>query len=199
MDSESKRMARLIDDLLSLSRVEANEHVLPDGQVELRALLADVTNTLSARANSRSITISFVRDGASVFTNGDWDELTEVFHNLIDNAVKYCPEHTTVRVEIDEIQRIPEIGLPGVVIAITDEGDGIPEHLPRLTDASIVLIGTFAYDGRHWSRARHRQTYRQPHRGRLTVDSALGQGAVFKVFCQAWDMAEPDDCRNTET
>ena len=55
--------------------------------------------------------------------------------NLIDNAVKYCPEHTTVRVEIDKIKRIPEIGLPGVVIAIADEGDGIPaEHLPRLTE-----------------------------------------------------------------
>ena len=196
MDSESKRMARLIDDLLSLSRVEANEHVLPDGQVELRALLADVTNTLSARANSRFITISFVRDGASVFTNGDWDELTEVFHNLIDNAVKYCPEHTTVRVEIDKIQRIPEIGLPGVVIAITDEGDGIPaEHLPRLTERFYRVdkgrSRTMGGTGLGLAIVKH---IVNRHRGRLTVDSALGQGTVFKVFLPSVrDMAEPDD------
>ena len=196
MDSESKRMARLIDDLLSLSRVEANEHVLPDGQVELRALLADVTNTLSARANSRSITISFVRDGASVFTNGDWDELTEVFHNLIDNAVKYCPEHTTVRVEIDKIQRIPEIGLPGVVIAIADEGDGIPaEHLPRLTERFYRVdkgrSRTMGGTGLGLAIVKH---IVNRHRGRLTVDSALGQGTVFKVFLPSVrDMAEPDD------
>ena len=202
MDSESKRMARLIDDLLSLSRVEANEHILPDGQVELRALLADVTNTLSARANSRSITISFVRDGASVFTNGDWDELTEVFHNLIDNAVKYCPEHTTVRVEIDEIQRIPEIGLPGVVIAITDEGDGIPaEHLPRLTERFYrVDKGRSRTMGGTGLGARHRQAYRQPPSRPINGGQRARTGAVSKFFCQAcgtWQNRMI--CHNTET
>ncbi len=184
MDSESKRMARLIDDLLSLSRVEANEHVLPDGQVDLRALLADVTNTLSTRANSRSITISFVRDGDSILAPGDWDELTEVFHNLIDNAVKYCPEHTKVSIEIDEIERIPEIGLPGVVIAIADEGDGIPaEHLPRLTERFYRVdkgrSRTMGGTGLGLAIVKH---IVNRHRGRLTVDSDVGQGTVFKVF-----------------
>ncbi|MBL93821.1 MAG: two-component sensor histidine kinase [Magnetovibrio sp.] len=196
MDSESKRMARLIDDLLSLSRVEANEHILPDGQVELRALLADVTDALSMRANGRSLTISFARDGASVFAPGDWDELTEVFHNLIDNAVKYCPEHTKVRVEIDEIERIPEIGLPGVVIAIANEGDGIPaEHLPRLTERFYRVdkgrSRTMGGTGLGLAIVKH---IVNRHRGQLTVDSALGQGTVFKVFLPSVrDVAESDD------
>lgn len=184
MDSESKRMARLIDDLLSLSRVEANEHVLPDGQVDLRALLADVADTLSTRASRRSITIALPRDGAPVLASGDWDELTEVFHNLIDNAVKYCPEHTKVTVEIDQIERIPDIGQPGVVVAVADEGEGIPaEHLPRLTERfyrvdhgrSRSMGGT----GLGLAIVKH---IVNRHRGRLTIDSTLGQGTVFRVF-----------------
>ena len=196
MDSESKRMARLIDDLLSLSRVEANEHVLPDGQIDLRALLAGVTDTLSTRADSRSITILFDRVGASVFAPGDWDELTEVFHNLIDNSIKYCPEHTKVTVEIDEIERIPEIGLPGVFIAIADEGEGIPaEHLPRLTERFYRVdkgrSRTMGGTGLGLAIVKH---IVNRHRGRLTVDSALGQGTVFKVFLPSVrEMAESDD------
>ena len=122
--------------------------------------------------------------------------MTEVFHNLIDNAVKYSPEHTKVRVEIDEIERIPEIGLPGVVIAIANEGDGIPaEHLPRLTERFYRVdkgrSRTMGGTGLGLAIVKH---IVNRHRGRLTVDSALGQGTVFKVYLPSVrDMAEPDD------
>lgn len=135
MDGEAKRMARLIDDLLSLSRVEANEHILPEGQVDISLLLAEIVDSLAARASERQMTIELPEIHADIFTTGNRDELTEVFHNLIDNAVKYCPENTRVKINMEEVDRIPDLGGAGVVVTVSDEGEGIPpEHLPRLTE-----------------------------------------------------------------
>ena len=115
---------------------------------------------------------------------GDRDELTEVFHNLIDNAVKYCPDQTRVRIGIEEVARIPEIGSAGIVISVADEGDGIPaEHLPRLTERfyrvdkgrSRKMGGT----GLGLAIVKH---IVNRHRGHLSVDSAIGAGTVFRVY-----------------
>ncbi|MEC7656026.1 MAG: ATP-binding protein [Pseudomonadota bacterium] len=184
MDSESKRMARLIDDLLSLSKVEANEHILPEGKVDIGELIADVSKTLFTRAAERQIKIDLSTTGSPLFVPGDRDELTEVFHNLIDNAVKYCPDQTRVRIGIEEVARIPEIGGAGIVISVADEGDGIPaEHLPRLTERfyrvdkgrSRKMGGT----GLGLAIVKH---IVNRHRGHLSVDSAIGAGTVFRVY-----------------
>jgi len=184
MDSEAKRMARLIDDLLSLSKVEANEHIPPEGRVDLCELLADVRNTLAPRASDRNIRMRIVDPGHPMNVPGDRDELTEVFHNLIDNAVKYCPEGTEVRIGIGEIARIPELGGAGVVVSVSDQGEGIPaEHLPRLTERfyrvdkgrSRSMGGT----GLGLAIVKH---IVNRHRGYLTVDSTMGEGTVFKVY-----------------
>jgi len=184
MDSESKRMARLIDDLLSLSKVEANEHILPEGKVDIGELIADVSNTLFARAAERQIKIDLPTHNSPLFVPGDRDELTEVFHNLLDNAVKYCPEDTRVGVGIEEIARIPEIGGTGVVISIADEGDGIPaEHLPRLTERFYRVdkgrSRTMGGTGLGLAIVKH---IVNRHRGRMAIESTMGEGTVFRVY-----------------
>ena len=184
MDGESKRMARLIDDLLSLSRVEANEHILPEGQVDLEQLLAEIVDTLAARASERKITIEQPKNHVHIFATGNRDELTEVFHNLIDNAVKYCPENTRVRINVEEVDRIPDLGGTGIMVTVSDEGDGIPaEHLPRLTERFYRVdkgrSRTMGGTGLGLAIVKH---IVNRHRGRLTVDSTLGKGTEFKVF-----------------
>jgi two-component system phosphate regulon sensor histidine kinase PhoR len=184
MDGESKRMARLIDDLLSLSRVEANEHILPEGKVDIGPLLAEIVDTLTARASVRKITIELPENHAHVFATGDRDELTEVFHNLIDNAVKYCPENTRVRINVEEVDRIPDLGGTGIVVIVSDEGEGIPpEHLPRLTERFYRVdkgrSRTMGGTGLGLAIVKH---IVNRHRGRLIVDSTLGKGSEFKVF-----------------
>ena len=184
MDSESKRMARLIDDLLSLSRVEANEHILPEGNVEIRPLLAKIIDTLTARASVRNITIELPENNAHVFATGNRDELTEVFHNLIDNAVKYCPENTRVRINVEEVDRIPDLGGAGIVVIVSDEGEGIPpEHLPRLTERFYRVdkgrSRTMGGTGLGLAIVKH---IVNRHRGRLIVNSTIGKGSEFKVF-----------------
>jgi len=184
MDGESKRMARLIDDLLSLSRVEANEHILPEGQVDIGTLLTEIVDTLAARASERQITIELPEKHTQVFATGNRDELMEVFHNLVDNAVKYCPEDTRVRINVEEVDRIPDLGGTGIVVTVSDEGEGIPpEHLPRLTERFYRVdkgrSRTMGGTGLGLAIVKH---IVNRHRGRLTVDSTLGKGTEFKVF-----------------
>lgn len=184
MDGEAKRMARLIDDLLSLSKVEANAHIPPEGKVDLNALLAEVRATLSARALDRNISIVQASNPNLAEAAGDRDELTEVFHNLIDNAIKYCPEGTSVTISIESADRIPDLGGAGIAVSISDEGEGIdPEHLPRLTERfyrvdkgrSREMGGT----GLGLAIVKH---IINRHRGRLTVNSTHGVGTVFRVY-----------------
>ena len=88
MHSEAERMARLIDDLLSLSKVEVDEHIQPRDQVSLSSLLRQVVDAMGVRANEKGMTISLNMSANLPDVVGDEDQLTQVFQNLIDNAVK---------------------------------------------------------------------------------------------------------------
>ncbi|MBL6958218.1 MAG: PAS domain-containing protein [Rhodospirillales bacterium] len=184
MDGEANRMARLIGDLLSLSKVEANEHIQPDESVELSQLLRETTDTLSKRAQEKDTEIHIDCPQGLAPITGSRDELTEVFHNLIDNAIKYGKEGGRVGISVTAVERIPETGNPGLAVAISDSGDGIPlEHIPRLTERfyridkgrSRSMGGT----GLGLAIVKH---IVNRHRGRLIIDSTLGAGSTFTVF-----------------
>jgi len=111
-------MARLVDDLLSLSRIELTEHAPPTTQIHLQPILRAVAQALKLRAAVRGmrVELDFAADLQTV--NGDADELSQVFQNLIDNAIKYgSGSPVTVRAEA--------IG-PRVQLAVRDHGPGIP-------------------------------------------------------------------------
>ena len=133
MEEEAGRMSRLIDDLLSLSRVEVDEHIVPDETVPLMEVVRSVIASLETRAAARQMTIRLTDDrpesAARLLMHGFADEINEVFHNLIENAVKYGFEATAIEINVSqpEVQR--------VVISVTNRGEPIAEkHLSRLTE-----------------------------------------------------------------
>ena len=133
MDEESKRMTRLIDDLLSLSRVEVYEHIIPEDDVSVLAMINAVCDTLAGKAKSRNIQIA-VRDNRPDQTKtprilGSYDELTEVFVNLVENAIKYGYEESPIVIELTE-------PMPSQLqIDVINQGEGIAkQHLSRITE-----------------------------------------------------------------
>ena len=184
MDAEAKRMTRLVEDLLSLSRVEAGEHVPPSGTVELTTILSAIRNSMQERAGLKGKILLFTMDDDLPPLPGDPDELTEVFHNLIDNAVKYGFEDTPVLVTVVQGIRIPDVGEVGVSVAVANQGELIePRHLPRLTERFYRIDKGRSRDmggtGLGLAIVKHMISH---HRGRLTIESSAEQGNVFTVF-----------------
>ena len=184
MEDEARRMARIIDDLLSLSRVESNEHIRPMGRVALPVLLSEIGELLRLQAQKRHVTITI--DAAETLPDirGDMDELIEVFRNLIDNAVKYCRPGTEVSVRCREIDHIPDVGGRGVQVAVTNFGEPIPrEHLPRLTERFYRVDKARSRDvggtGLGLAIVKH---IVNRHRGRLNMTSDAVNGTIFTVM-----------------
>lgn len=188
MHEQGTRMARLIEDLLSLSRIEMNEHSQPQGRVDLGGLLATVAETLEMKARTRGVRIVLeLPDGLPPVT-GEADELAQVFQNLVDNAIKYGAEGSAVEIGATHAAKAPPAlarRLPaGVVsVAVRDQGDGIArEHVPRLTERffrvdtarSRKMGGT----GLGLAIVKHIVSR---HRGVLAIDSEPGRGSVFTV------------------
>ena len=134
MHDEASRMSRLIEDLLSLSRIERDEHIPPSDSVKLVPLIENVIKVLEPLANDKDMTISFSHVALKEIT-GDHDQLTQVFQNLIENAVKYGNEKTEIKVACDETETPAPFNTKEVSITIINVGPGIPaKHLPRLME-----------------------------------------------------------------
>ncbi|MBV8972039.1 MAG: ATPase [Sphingomonadaceae bacterium] len=132
MHREAARMSRLIDDLLSLSRIELDKHVRPQAALDVRPLIADVGRTLAMRleADQRRLNVRVAPDLPNVIA--DRDQVLQVLHNLVSNALKYGRSGTAITVDAE---RVDTATGPMVRITVGDQGDGIaPEHLPRLTE-----------------------------------------------------------------
>ena len=132
MHREAARMSRLIDDLLSLSRIELDKHVRPQTALDVAPLIADVGRTLAMRleADQRRLAIRLADDLPAV--TADRDQVLQVLHNLVSNALKYGRSGTPITVAAATVDTA---GAPMVRITVGDQGDGIaPEHLPRLTE-----------------------------------------------------------------
>lgn len=181
MDEEAKRMSRLIDDLLSLSRVEVDEHIVPDNHVKLIDVIVTVRDSLIGRASQRGMTITF-SDQRTNQTSipvmlGSFDEMTEVFVNIVENAIKYGYENTQIEISIVEVSS------NRLRIDVTNHGEGIEQrHLPRLTERfyrvdkarSRQIGGT----GLGLAIVKH---IVNRHRGTLTVTSTLNDTTKFSV------------------
>ncbi len=175
MHDQAERMARLIEDLLSLSRIELDERSRPTGTVNIHPLLAKVRDSLALKAEERGMSVEIT--GPDLTVPGDEDQLTQVFQNLIDNAIKYGRERTPVSVTVSVL---PD---GGGTVSVHDQGDGIPtEHLPRLTErfyrVSAARSRELGGTGLGLAIVKH---IVNRHRGQLTIDSAEGAGSTFTV------------------
>ena len=187
MNAQAERMSRLVNDLLSLSRIELNEHLPPSATVPLSSVIPPVVDSLQFAAQSRRIDISIDGDIAEPSVIGDRDELTQLFQNLIDNAIKYGAEGSTVRIAIgDGTMPSPADrtqGIDAVRIAVKDEGEGIPpEHLQRLTERfyRVDTARSREMGGTGLGLAIVKHIVNR-HRGGLVIESELGVGNVFTV------------------
>jgi two-component system phosphate regulon sensor histidine kinase PhoR len=177
-------MARIIDDLLSLSRVESNEHIRPMGRVALPGLLNEIAELQRLQAEKRQVSIEITAPATLPDVRGEMDELIEVFRNLVDNAVKYCTPASVVSIRCHEIERIPDVGGRGIQVEVCNFGEPIPrEHLPRLTERFYRVDKARSRDvggtGLGLAIVKH---IVNRHRGRLNVTSDAENGTVFTVM-----------------
>ncbi|MDM7930872.1 ATP-binding protein [Tabrizicola sp.] len=179
MEQEAGRMNRLVRDLLQLSRVEAEERVRPRETVAVRPLLEGVIASLHGVAEKTGSSVRLV--GADAVLPGDADQLTQVFTNLIENALKYGASGQTVTVTLSPEDTVRG---PAVRVEVADQGEGIdPVHLPRLTERfyrvdshrSREMGGT----GLGLAIVKHIVSR---HRGWLRVESVVGEGSRFQVI-----------------
>jgi two-component system phosphate regulon sensor histidine kinase PhoR len=182
MRSQANRMSRLIDDLLSLSRIELNAHVQPDKPVELGAVVGHVADTLGPLAQDRSVTLSVDKRVPMLEVRGERDELIRVFENLVENAIKYGASGGKVEVILDSLPKPQGKGREAVV-TVRDYGPGIEaEHVPRLTERFYRVDAAKSREkggtGLGLAIVKHIVAR---HRGRLGIESVPGESTVFSV------------------
>ncbi len=206
MHEQGLRMGRLIADLLSLSRIEINEHVRPTSQFDLRAGLLEAVEAIEKSPLAAEITFRTDVPQDPVMVRGDWDQVQQLITNLTDNAIKYGPPGGTVRIVLepgqeragavvaagrrwDDAARLPltspeqETGRTYAVLRVEDDGPGIdPQLLPRLAERFYRVDSTAHLvpgTGLGLAIVKHILTR---HRGGLIVETRPGQGTAFGAY-----------------
>ncbi len=193
MAEQSGRMSRLVADLLSLSRIELDEHTAPSERVDLARLVTGTAEALKPLVGPRGmeLVLSIAADLPQV--TGQPDQLAQLFQNLMDNAVKYGNDGTSVEVSVALAESLPpgagtalRAG-PVVRVAVRDHGEGIPpEHLPRLTERfyRVDTARSRKMGGTGLGLAIVKHIVNR-HRGHLAIDSRMGEGSTFTVWLPA--------------
>jgi two-component system phosphate regulon sensor histidine kinase PhoR len=181
MKAQARRMARLIDDLLSLSRIELKVHVQPQTSADVVSVVRQVADALQVLATERGVSIAIKAPTEPLVVLGDRDELTRVFENLIENALKYGGAGKRVDISVERAEAADGPG--EAVVAVRDYGAGIAaEHLPRLTERFYrVDVGHSRAEGGTGLGLALVKHIVNRHRGRLQIESTLGSGATFTV------------------
>jgi two-component system phosphate regulon sensor histidine kinase PhoR len=206
MHDQSTRMARLVDDLLSLSRIELDEHTRPTGRVDVVRSVGAAVAAFELKAAARKVRLRVLAADDLPMVVGDADQLSQVMHNLISNGIKYTQEQTevTVTIKLTDATAVGGTAPPVVVvaaagtagrrpprpvsqmisIAVTDQGEGIARtHLPRLTERfyRVDPARSRALGGTGLGLAIVKHILNR-HRGRLTIESEVGRGSTFTVW-----------------
>ncbi len=212
MSVQAERMARLVDDLMSLSRIELNEHIRPDGRCDLGAAASDVADALALIAAERRVSVNLdLPPRGEAIVVGDRDQILQVIQNLVDNALKYSPPGGGVRLSVTTGQSLaaatatdptsprltgpdggrlslltPDRAEDGLfsVIRVTDEGPGMQrQHLPRLAERFYRIEGQKS--GERSGTGLGLAIVKHiinRHRGGLWVESAPQCGAMFVAY-----------------
>ncbi|MFT3672617.1 ATP-binding protein [Aestuariivirga sp.] len=175
MLTQARRMKRLVDDLLTLSRIELNEHVRPGARVDLADVARQARSNLLTLAKDVNVELS-VSSSEPALVAGDADELLQVAQNLIENALKYGNGGGKVEVTCEK-----KAGF--AVLSVRDWGKGIAAiHLPRLTERfyRVSTQESRARGGTGLGLAIVKHIVSR-HRGSLAIESREGQGSTFSV------------------
>lgn len=178
MSEQAARMSRLVEDLLSLSRVEMREHLAPRTAIDLNETVAAAIQALEPVARGSGATLSLSLCDGPAIVLGETDEIVQVVQNLVQNAIKYGRSGGTVEVTVRRIRQGPTMRL---AVAVRDEGPGIaPDHLPRLTERFYRVNAKSSREkggtGLGLAIVKH---ITNRHRGELRIASELGKGSTF--------------------
>jgi two-component system phosphate regulon sensor histidine kinase PhoR len=187
MDEQAQRMQRVIADLLSLSRIEMSEHQPPDTAIALPPLLARIAAAMAPMIAAAGTKIALEVPADLPAVAADADQLTQVFSNLLDNAIKYGKRGGSIKFTAGLASGNPRFEPGGVVITVADDGQGIArEHIPRLTERfyRVDKGRSRAVGGTGLGLAIVKHVVNR-HRGRLFIDSAEGAGTTFTVWLPA--------------
>ena len=218
MQAQAGRMSRLVDDLLSLSRIELNEHVAPEDEVDLAACVADVIDATAPIAREKGVRFEVdVPPRGVARVAGDRDQIIQVTQNLIDNALKYSPAGQAVTVAVRPIETpgmtVPPSGASRLslltpddspngfmAMKVSDRGVGIArENLPRLTERFYRVEGQKSGEklgtGLGLAIVKH---IMNRHRGGLSVESAPGAGTSFIAYFPPANGAAPRVAAETD-
>jgi two-component system, OmpR family, phosphate regulon sensor histidine kinase PhoR len=188
MSEQAERMTRLVDDLLSLSRVEMREHLPPAERVDLNQAVGHVIQSLQPIAAQAGTTIAFRGLDQPAVIRGESDEIVQVFQNLVQNAIKYGKQGGHIGVHVS--REAPGRGRPDrFVVSVTDDGAGIAaQHLPRLTErfyrVNVAASREKGGTGLGLAIVKH---ILNRHRGELDITSTVGRGSTFSVSLPAHD------------
>jgi len=193
MAEQASRMTRLIDSMLSLSRLEMNAHVAPSDLVDLNDVLNHAKDTLDPLARDMGFRFEVARFPRAAVVRGDRDELVQVLQNLVQNAFKYGERGGQVRIDA---KHIPSLGRQSgrYAIAIVDNGPGIaPEHLPRLTERfyRVDVASSREKGGTGLGLAIVKHILNR-HRGELAIASKPGKGSTFTVMLNEAPASYPE-------
>ena len=199
MQDQALRMQRLVEDLLSLARIELNEHTPPEGEVDLKHTLNKVVTGLKVKAAKKNMRLAVDVKCTGALTTGDESELAQIFQNLVDNAVKYGSAGTAVTITLSPaddpppaVQRHQHKHV--VAVSVSDQGEGIAkEHLPRLTERfyRVDTARSRAVGGTGLGLAIVKHLV-QRHRGHLTIDSTPDIGTTFTVYLPLREQDKPE-------
>jgi two-component system phosphate regulon sensor histidine kinase PhoR len=205
MSAQADRMSRLIADLLSLSRIELNEHIAPQGEADIDFAVKDVLDAVTPLAQEGGVRIEVrLEAGGAGAVQGDRDQIIQVIQNLVDNAVKYAGQGGVVTVEtasgavaedmvtlrreggsrLSLLKPDHAAGERYAAISVTDSGPGIArENLPRLTERFYRVEGQKSGErsgtGLGLAIVKH---IVNRHKGGLAVESVAGEGATFTAY-----------------
>jgi two-component system phosphate regulon sensor histidine kinase PhoR len=203
MQAQADRMARLVADLTSLSRIELDEHVAPRGVVDLSLVVGEVVEAAAPLGPTRDVRLQWTTPaGGPVLVRGERDQIVQVVQNLLDNAMKYSPPGGDVRIDLASglseaaaaagPEGTPRLSLVApdpspetyAVLRVIDQGPGIArQNLPRLSERFYRVGGQKSGDragtGLGLASVKH---IVNRHRGGLVVASAEGEGSTFTAY-----------------
>lgn len=189
MAEQATRMGKLVNDLLSLSKIEMNANTIPSGTIDLMKVINNVKEHLDWATQEKRMRIVLQLPEGLPLVNGDESEIMQVIQNLVSNAIKYGRPETPVTVTAEVTHRVPQdrnvvMQPPVVKVSVHDQGDGIAkEHIPRLTERFYRVNNptTRKASGTGLGLAIVKHILHR-HRAILEIKSTVGIGSCFSVY-----------------
>lgn len=189
MAEQAERMSKLVNDLLSLSKIEMNAHNVPTGKVDMVRMIRSEKQNFEWACKQKNVTLKMKFNDNLPPVRGEEDELSQVVRNLLSNAIKYTNADSEVTVTARLTSELPDDPAMrnlsrAMLFAVKDQGEGIPrEHIPRLTERfyRVDSARTRSVGGTGLGLAIVKHVL-QRHQGVLTIDSDVGKGSTFNIF-----------------